>query len=78
MARFAPYFDGLALEEQIKTLGNDELLDFWEEAHVIDSAVQEQEPASIPPSMQYERAILQELQLRSCQGSLSKQAPAAN
>lgn len=77
MARFAPYFDGLALEDQIKALENDELLDFWEEAHVIDSAVEEQEQAAPPPSMQYERAILQELQLRSCQGHLAKQAPLA-
>jgi hypothetical protein len=72
MARFAPYFDGLALEDQIKTLGDDELLDFWEEAHLLESATRELETAAIPPAMQYERAIIQELQLRSCQGNLRK------
>jgi hypothetical protein len=66
MGQYFPEEDQCPLEDQVKTLADDELLDFWEEAQFLDKAVTEY-PASIPPSqLHYERIILQELLLRSC------------
>jgi len=47
---------------QIKNLADEELLDFWEETQQIESALQ-----TVVPVQDYERLIVLELQLRSCQ-----------
>ncbi|MFP4629356.1 MAG: hypothetical protein ACLFMQ_01400 [Desulfohalobiaceae bacterium] len=69
MAQFFPYFEEVSLAEQIKSLPNDELLDFWEETQYIDKFMAREEPAPVY-SLEYERAVLQELQIRSCLGRL--------
>jgi hypothetical protein len=71
MGRFAESTGDYTLEEQIKSLGDDELLDFWEETqHLIKLlSTGEAEPDDhIHP--EYERLILQELQVRSSRGEL--------
>ena len=66
MGQYFPETDQFPLEEQVKTLADDELLDFWEEAQFLDrSFAEEATPASLNP-FEYERIILQELMLRSC------------
>lgn len=71
MAQFFPYFENITLEDQIKSLGDDELLDFWEETQFLDKFMGEEEQEPVPVhSWEYERLILQELQLRSCMGRL--------
>jgi hypothetical protein len=71
MAQFFPYFENITLAEHIKTLANDELLDFWEETQYIDRFMDREFEYSFPAySMDYERAVLQELQIRSCLGRL--------
>ena len=45
---------------QIKNLADEELLDFWEETQQIESALRAE-------FQDYERLIVLELQLRSCQ-----------
>ena len=49
---------------QIKNLADEELLDFWEETQQIESAEYQQ---TVVPVQDYERLIVLELQLRSCQ-----------
>ena len=61
MGQFFPPDGQYPLEDQVKTLADDELLDFWEEAQLLDRA-----PVPFLPShAHYERVILQELMLRS-------------
>jgi len=70
MAQFFPYFENVSVADQIKTLPNEELLDFWEETQYMDSYV-EKDSEQLPFfSLEYERAVLQELQLRRCLGHL--------
>jgi hypothetical protein len=65
MAQFYPTLANIPLEEQLKSLEDDELLDIWEESHQLDKLL-ERENRNSAPSMEYERLIVQELQLRSC------------
>ena len=71
MAQFAESTDDYSLEEQIKSLGDDELLDFWEEtqhlAKLLASGEAQPDDAMHP---EYERLILQELQVSSGRGEL--------
>ncbi|AMD93017.1 hypothetical protein [Desulfomicrobium orale] len=69
MARFLPQQDPLTLEDQLKILGNDELLDFWEESQMLDKYL-ESSRHDCPPSAQYESAILNELRLRHSMGRI--------
>ncbi len=71
MAQFAESAEDYSLEEQIKALGDDELLDFWEETqHLVKllAAGEAQPEDRMHP--EYERLILQELQVRSGRGEL--------
>ena len=67
MGSFFPALENYNLEEQLKILEEDELLDFWEESQFMDSFL-ENGHRTIPsfPAMNYERLILQELQIRAC------------
>ncbi len=71
MARFIPNTMNFPLEEQIKTLGDDELLDFWEETQYLEKFLDEDLFNENESSGEYERIILQELQLRSCMRGIS-------
>jgi|GEM_PF-174616 len=85
MGQFANTDESFTLEEQIKSLGDDELLDFWEETqHLtrlmageaplgempLSGAFSSDVPTGIAPHPEYERLILQELQVRSSRGVL--------
>lgn len=92
MGQFAISEESFTLEEQIKSLGDDELLDFWEETQHLTRVMSTAQglladPASDPLSgpisgpvvegpaderlhPEYERLILQELQVRSSRGEL--------
>lgn len=76
MGQFAISEDAFTLEEQIKSLGDDELLDFWEETQHISrimgssSFAPEELPSDESLHPEYERLILQELQVRSSRGEL--------
>jgi len=71
MGQFADSTDTYTLEEQIKSLGDDELLDFWEETQHLVKMLNSAE--TLPDDHihpEYERLILQELQVRSSRGEL--------
>lgn len=80
MGQFAISEESFTLEEQIKSLGDDELLDFWEETQHLSRIMSAGqllpgEPSSDLPGderlhPEYERLILQELQVRSSRGEL--------
>lgn len=52
---------------QIKDLADEELLDFWEETQQIESVLRAEYQQAVVPAQDYERIIVLELQLRSCQ-----------
>ncbi len=70
MGQFLPDAGQFPLEDQIKNLGDDELLDFWEETQYLERLLEEEENDDTDHSMEYERVILQELMLRSCRRTL--------
>ena len=76
MGQFAISEESFTLEEQIKSLGDDELLDFWEETQQLTRLMSAAMPAGAEPQddarmhPEYERLILQELQVRSSRGEL--------
>jgi hypothetical protein len=76
MGQFAISEESFTLEEQIKSLGDDELLDFWEETQHLTRiiAAGQDIPGDLPGDErlhpEYERLILQELQVRSSRGEL--------
>lgn len=59
---------------QIKNLADEELLDFWEETQQIESALRAEYQQTVVPVQDYERLIVLELQLRSCQRQKSCRA----
>ena len=81
MGQFAISDESFTLEEQIKSLGDDELLDFWEETQHLTKLMGEASLTGELPLLgelpqgerlnpEYERLILQELQVRSCRREL--------
>lgn len=58
--------DDLPLEVQLKGMEDDELLDFWEETQVLERFISDEAASDTEYSIEYERLILMELQLRSC------------
>lgn len=66
MGQYAAFTDQDSLEEQVKSLADEELLDFWEETQQLARMLDEQEQSDIEYNPEYERVILQELQYRTC------------
>lgn len=67
MAQYLSFDENLPMEEQIKSLGDDELLDFWEETQLLAKMLDQGEQIEdIEYNPDYERLIIQELQVRSC------------
>lgn len=69
MAQFSPS-ENVTLEDQIKSLANEELLDFWEETQFLAKMLDQDNQEQIQYNPEYERLILQELQLRSSMQTL--------
>lgn len=66
MGQYASFSDNDTLEAQVKTLADDELLDFWEETQQLARMLDQAEPTDLEYNPEYERVILQELQYRTC------------
>lgn len=65
MAQYAPFLDYVTIEDQLKSLEDDELLDFWEETQYLARVVSlDANPENDETTPEYERLILQELQVR--------------
>ncbi|WP_045221221.1 hypothetical protein [Desulfonatronum thioautotrophicum] len=57
----------VSLDEHVKMLGDEDLMDFWEESQFMEGFFHEHDFSPDVPVQNYERLILQELQLRFCQ-----------
>lgn len=66
MGQYASFSDQDSLEEQVKSLADEELLDFWEETQQLAKMIDCHEQTDIEYNPEYERVILQELQYRTC------------
>ncbi|AMK11894.1 MAG: hypothetical protein AB7E51_07445 [Pseudodesulfovibrio sp.] len=66
MGQYASFSDNDTLEAQVKTLADDELLDFWEETQQLARMLDQAEQTDLEYNPEYERVILQELQYRTC------------
>lgn len=75
MGQFFLYTDEYPLADQIKALGDDELLDFWEETQYLDRFLEDEIQTQGEYGVEYERLILQELQIRSCFRVLTRRSP---
>ena len=53
MGQFFPNSDQFPLEDQIKNLGDDELLDFWEETQYLERMLTEEENPEVDHSVEY-------------------------
>jgi hypothetical protein len=72
MGQFFLHAEDFPLADQIKSLGDDELLDFWEETQYLEKFLEEEQSSTMESSLEYERLILQELQLRSSRRTLTR------
>jgi len=66
MGQYAIFNDQGSLEEQVKNLADEELLDFWEETQQLAKMLDQEEQTDLEYNPEYERVILQELQYRTC------------
>lgn len=67
MGHYDSFFEDLTLEDQVKSLADDELLDFWEETQQLARVLDQESSSNIMNAHpEYEKVILQELQFRSC------------
>ncbi|EGB13577.1 hypothetical protein DND132_0360 [Pseudodesulfovibrio mercurii] len=66
MGQYANFPDHDTLEAQVKSLADDELLDFWEETQQLARMLDQAEQTDLEYNPEYERVILQELQYRTC------------
>jgi len=67
MGQRLPLADDAPFLLRIKALNDNELLDFWAETQHIETLVRNQFDHEVLFAPDYERLILLELQLRSCQ-----------
>jgi division protein CdvB (Snf7/Vps24/ESCRT-III family) len=69
MGQYATFSDNASLEEQVRNLADEELLDFWEETQQLAKMLDQEEATDVEYNPEYERVILQELQYRTyCKG----------
>ena len=69
MGQRLPLIDDMPFLLQIKSLNDNELLDFWAETQHIETVMRTEFDREIMFAPDYERLILIELQLRSCRQS---------
>ncbi|WP_243546473.1 hypothetical protein [Pseudodesulfovibrio tunisiensis] len=66
MGQYAAFTSDSTLEEQVKSLADEELLDFWEETQQLARMANQDDNPDAEYCPEYERIILQELQFRTC------------
>lgn len=65
MGQYAAFSDHASLEEQVRNLADEELLDFWEETQQLAKMLDQEDVEDLEYNPEYERVILQELQYRT-------------
>lgn len=69
MGKFHLDPEDLSIADQIKSLSDDELLDFWEETQYLERFLDEEFSPETVTTVDYERIILLELHVRTCMRS---------
>lgn len=64
MATRAPFPEDQPFDVRLKSLADDELLDIWEETQELERILREEWDTELELAPEYERLIVQELQLR--------------
>ena len=64
MATRTPFPEDQPFDVRLKSLADDELLDIWEETQELERILREEWDAELELAPEYERLIVQELQLR--------------
>lgn len=74
MAQSTPFPDDMPFSQRVKSLADEELLEIWEETQQVEHLLNAEMrvPVSIAP--EYERAIVEELRLRSTRGLCRREA----
>lgn len=73
MARSIPFPDDMPFSQRVKTLADEELLEIWEETQQVELLLNREMRTAISLAPEYERAIVEELRLRSTR-SLCREA----
>lgn len=68
MARSTPFPDDMPFSQRVKSLADEELLEIWEETQQVELMLNREARAPISLAPEYERAIVEELRLRSTRG----------
>ena len=68
MAQAAPFPDDMPFSQRVKSLADEELLEIWEETQQVEFLLNREMRAAISLAPEYERAIVEELRLRSTRG----------
>ena len=68
MARSTPFPDDMPFSQRVKSLADEELLEIWEETQQVELMLNREMRAAISLAPEYERAIVEELRLRSTRG----------
>lgn len=65
MASATPFPDDMPFSQRVKSLADEELLEIWVETQQLEGILSRETGASLPLAPEYERAIVEELCLRS-------------
>ncbi len=75
MAYFLRQPDSYPIEDQIKYLGDEELLDFWEESQFLEIYIEDEQVFN-NKMIKYEEVILKELHIRNYTRSFGQESAA--
>ena len=65
MAQATPFPDDMPFSQRVKSLADEELLEIWEETQQVEQLLNREMHAAVSIAPEYERAIVEELHLRS-------------
>lgn len=74
MAKSTPFPDDMPFSQRVKSLADEELLEIWEETQQVEQLLNAQMRTAISIAPEYERAIVEELHLRSARNLCRREA----
>ena len=74
MAQSTPFRDDMPFSQRVKSLADEELLEIWEETQQVEQLLNKEMRTAISLAPEYERAIVEELRLRSTRGLCRREA----
>lgn len=74
MAQATPFPDDMPFSQRVKSLADEELLEIWEETQQVEQLLNTEMRAAVSIAPEYERAIVEELRLRSTRSLCGREA----